>query len=166
MTRRLVVVVHGIPAPQGSKRHVGNGVLVESSAAVRPWRDAVRAATETALGWNPNEVVRAVDDPEGDPWAPGRLDAVELDVVFTLARPASHYRTGKHADQVKPNAPEQPVGRPDVDKLIRSTLDALTDSGALVDDARVVDVHAVKTYPGGHLDALDTPGAVLVLRVG
>ena len=30
------------PAPQGSKRHVGNGRMVESSAKVKPWREAVR----------------------------------------------------------------------------------------------------------------------------
>lgn len=150
---RLVVVVHGIPAPQGSKRHVGRGVLVESSAAVRPWRDAVRAEAAqviaTAVGWDV-----------------GRLDPVELDAVFTVARPAGHYRTGKHSAELKPSAPEQPVGRPDLDKLVRSTLDALTDAGVFVDDARVVELSAVKVYPGGHLDALDTPGAVLTIRAG
>lgn len=30
------IIVHGIPAPQGSKRHVGNGVLLESSKMVKP----------------------------------------------------------------------------------------------------------------------------------
>lgn len=155
MSRALVVVVHGIPAPQGSKRHVGKGVLVESSARVRPWREAVRSATERAL----DETLAGVE------WHQvARHDPVELVAVFTLARPAHHYRSGRHAAELKPTAPTHPAGRPDVDKLIRSTLDALTDSGALVDDARVVEVAAVKTYPGGHLDALDTPGAVITLR--
>ena len=152
---RLVIEVHGVPAPQGSKRHVGGGVMVESSAKVKPWREAVRAT-----------VVDLLVAPVGEDWAPDRLDPIALDVVFTLARPASHYRTGKRADQVKPNAPADPVGRPDLDKLVRSTLDALTDAGALVDDARVVEVRAVKAYPGGHLDALDTPGAVITLWTG
>jgi Holliday junction resolvase RusA-like endonuclease len=156
---RLVIEVHGIPAPQGSKRHVGGGVMVESSAKVKPWREAVRATTLDTLA-------RSVEDNAGNLWTPGRLDPVELDAVFTLARPASHYRTGKRADQIKPTAPVDPVGRPDLDKLIRSTLDALTDAGALVDDARVVSVRAVKAYPGGHLDALDTPGAVITLWTG
>ena len=39
---------YGIPAPQGSKRHVGNGVMVESSKKVTPWREAVKAAAEGA----------------------------------------------------------------------------------------------------------------------
>lgn len=34
----------GAPAPQGSKRHVGRGVLIESSSKVRPWRETVKAA--------------------------------------------------------------------------------------------------------------------------
>jgi hypothetical protein len=34
----------GDPAPQGSKRHVGGGRLVESSKRVAPWRDTVLSA--------------------------------------------------------------------------------------------------------------------------
>jgi len=158
MANPLVVVVHGVPAPQGSKRHVGNGVLVESSRAVKPWREAVKAA---ALG----ELNRLrLDDAPG--WVPGRLEPITVAAVFTVVRPASHYRTGRHAEQLRTTAPLEPVGRPDVDKLIRSTFDALTDAGALVDDARVVDVHAVKCYPGGNLDALDAPGAVITVWAG
>ncbi|QDH92357.1 RusA-like resolvase [Gordonia phage Spooky] len=33
--------IPGIPAPQGSKRHVGNGILIESSKRVGPWRAVV-----------------------------------------------------------------------------------------------------------------------------
>lgn len=144
----LVVVVAGRPAPQGSKRHVGHGVLVESSKAVRPWRDAIRyAAAEAAnrQGW-------------GTPDGP-----VAVRVAFTLARPRAHYRTGRHADELRVDAPDHPATRPDVDKLLRSTLDALADAGVLADDAHVVDVSAVKTYPAGHLEALDSPGAVIIL---
>ena len=39
-----------------------------------------------------------------------------------------------------------PAVRPDVDKLTRAVLDALTDSGLIHDDARVVEVEAVKRY--------------------
>jgi Holliday junction resolvase RusA-like endonuclease len=150
MTRpSLVVIVAGRPAPQGSKRHVGGGRLVESSAAVGPWRDAVRAATAAtilATGW---EVATG---------------PVRLSAVYTMPRPPGHYRTGRNAHLLRDTAPAHPATRPDLDKLLRSTLDALVDAGALADDARVVDVSAVKAYPAGHLDALDTPGAVLVLR--
>jgi Holliday junction resolvase RusA-like endonuclease len=148
MSGELVVTVTGRPAPQGSKRHVGGGRMVESSAAVGPWRDAIRAEASAAA-------VR-------QRWVtPAR--AVSLYVVFTLPRPAGHYRTGRYADLLRPNAPPYPETRPDLDKLIRSTLDALTDAGVITDDGLVVAIEAVKAYPAGHLDALDTPGAVLVL---
>lgn len=146
----LVVVVYGVPAPQGSKRHVGRGILVESSKKLRPWRDAVRWTT--------------ADKTREQAWTPARGAAYRLDVTFTMARPASHYRTGKHSDELRPAAPAVPVTNPDLDKLLRSTLDGLADGGALVNDSQVVEVVVAKTYPGGHPDALDAPGAVIVLR--
>jgi crossover junction endodeoxyribonuclease RusA len=88
---------------------------------------------------------------------------VRLSAVYTLPRPPSHYRTGRFADLLRDSAPEHPASRPDLDKLLRSTLDALVDGGAIADDSRVVEVSAAKAYPCGHLDALDTPGAVLTL---
>lgn len=148
MATQLVVVVHGTPAPQGSKTRMANGAMVESSKAVRPWREAVRHATELAV--------------HSHTWIPPR--AADVSVVFTLKRPASHFGTGRNVLVRKPNTPTQPTSRPDLDKLIRSTLDALADAGAITDDARVVSIYAVKTYPAGHLDALDTTGATIVIR--
>lgn len=150
MTRpSLVIEVIGRPAPQGSKRHVGNGIMVESSKGVRPWRDAIRAAATAAAerhGWP-----LAVDRP------------FALTVVYTLARPAGHNRSGQYADLLRDNAPTYPGTRPDLDKLIRSTLDALADAAVISDDSRVIHLDATKAYPGGHLDALDAPGAIIVL---
>jgi crossover junction endodeoxyribonuclease RusA len=37
----LEFFVPGDPAPQGSKRHVGNGRMIEASKKVAPWRAAV-----------------------------------------------------------------------------------------------------------------------------
>jgi crossover junction endodeoxyribonuclease RusA len=149
VTAQLVVVVHGVPAPQGSKTRLAHGGMVESSAKVAPWRAVVTQAAAAAM---------PVD------WAPRRDTPMSLYATFTMARPASHYRSGRNAELLRDNAPQYPATRPDLDKLIRSTFDALTDAGALVEDSRVVHVVAVKVYPGGHLDALDTPGAVLTLR--
>jgi crossover junction endodeoxyribonuclease RusA len=64
---------YGTPAPQGSKRHVGHGVMVESSAKVRPWREAVKAAGEGA-----------------GPTLDGPLAAL---IVFTLPRPKTAKKT-------------------------------------------------------------------------
>lgn len=129
--RWLVFYVPGTPAPQGSKRHVGNGVMVESSKAVKPWRQDVTAAAidaATTAGWE------TATGPVG------------LRLTFYLRRPRSHYGTGRNADQVKPSAPEYPATKPDLDKLQRSTLDALTTAGVLADDARVVLIDAAKVY--------------------
>lgn len=139
----LVIVVNGEPAPQGSKRHVGNGRMIESSAKVAPWR-----ANVTATASGPTALA----------------GAVRLVAVFTLARPRSHYGTGRNAGTLKTSAPAYPATRPDVDKLLRSTLDGLSDAGVWEDDSRVVEVTTVKCYPGGHLDALDHPGAVLLVE--
>ena len=118
--------VFGHPAPQGSKRHVGNGVLIESSARVKPWRQDVRAA---AL-----EADAHFDGP------------VSLTVGFLLRRPASHFRTGRNAHLLRDSAPAYPGKKPDIDKLLRSTLDGLGESGIWRDDAQVVRVRAEKLY--------------------
>lgn len=150
MTARLVVTVKGEPAPQGSKRVV-SGHAIESSAKVKPWRQAVVSAVDDALAGS-----------QGDAWEPNRDQPLHLVVTFTMGRPRSHYKAD--GQTLTPRAPMAPFTRPDIDKLLRSTLDGLTDAGALWDDSRVVVVTASKCYPGADLDALDVPGAVIMLR--
>lgn len=140
-------VVLGVPGAQGSKKMVGragNGrpILRESSAKVAPWREAVKAAAVEALGDQP-----AFEGP------------VAVHVEFRFARPASHYGTGKNADALKGSAPDLPTSRAlgDIDKLVRSTLDALTDSQVIGDDSQVAMLAALKCYAEGHRK----PGAVL-----
>ena len=62
----LVVDVVGTPAPQGSKSYKGHRggrpVLVESSAAVGPWRDAVAWAVRSAMA---RTGYRTIDGPVG-----------------------------------------------------------------------------------------------------
>ncbi len=146
--------VYGIPAPQGSKRAMpqskigangkryftGKVNLIESSAKVKPWRAAVH---EEARKHFPAPI-------------PG---AVAVDLWFYLPRPKEHYRTGRFAHLLKPSAPAFPAVKPDGDKLIRSTLDALTTAGAYRDDAAVVDYTAKKRYADGC-----QPGAVIRVR--
>ena len=150
MDSQLVVIVHGQPAPQGSKRHVGHGVMVEASKRLPPWRQAVSAAAQQACA--------------ATGFAPHRTAAYTLTVVFTLPRPDSHYRSGRYSGELKPAAPQWPATMPDLDKLCRALLDGLADGGALANDSRVVAIYACKAYPGGHLDALDSPGAMILLR--
>src|SRR5713226_4632244 len=89
----LTITVHGRPAPQGSKRHVGNGVMIESSKAVKPWREDVKQAGLEAMGWGERP---CLDGP------------LRVSMVFTFGRPASHYGTGRNAGRLKPSAPLAP----------------------------------------------------------
>lgn len=125
------VWVPGVPAPQGSKRHVGRGVLVESAKAVGPWRERVALAVAEVLVWTEDDGA-----PRG---------AMLVNVRFIFTRPKAHFGTGKNAATVKPHAPRLPAGRPDLDKLARAVLDALTGI-AYVDDAQVVALNVGKEY--------------------
>lgn len=129
--RCCTITVHGLPAPQGSKRHVGNGVMIESSAKVKPWREACK--------WAALEVGASIKG------------AVAIEIVFTMPKPKS--------------APKKivtfPDKKPDIDKLCRSTLDALVSAGAIEDDARVISLYSRKVFPGEHQKALAVPGAVI-----
>lgn len=131
------LTVYGVPGPQGSKRFLGlsksgRGVIVESSKKVMPWREAVKWA------WKAAQLT----------CIPG---SVKVCVVFTVPKPSS--------------APKRrvtyPGKKPDIDKLIRSTFDALSDVGAWEDDARVVELRSAKRYPDEGDGSLSTPGAVI-----
>jgi crossover junction endodeoxyribonuclease RusA len=138
---RLSFKVYGTPAPQGSKRHVGNGVMIESSKRVKPWRQDVKHAALDAI------TERQWQQPAGSVW---------VAITFRLQRPKGHYGTGRNAGVVKDSAPVRPAVKPDIDKLVRSTLDALTESGAVRDDAQVVSLSTSKFYADG-----DMPGATV-----
>jgi putative crossover junction endodeoxyribonuclease len=133
----IVFFAEGVPAPQGSKTHVGGGRLIESSRQVGPWRDAVRRAAVEAMASRP-----PIDGP------------VYLVQVFALPRPKSHYGTGRNSGRVKRGAPSRPPVRPDLDKLARAVGDALTGV-CYHDDAQVVNLCAAKYYvaPSGRLSA-------------
>jgi Holliday junction resolvase RusA-like endonuclease len=132
------VIVFGHPAPQGSKRHVGGGVMVESSKAVKPWREAVKsAALDVMAGQVP------LDGP------------LVVRMVFTLRKPAS-------APKRRRTWPDR---TPDLSKLARATEDALTDAGVWADDARVVEYERLaKVFPGEDWEGLHIPGARITVR--
>jgi crossover junction endodeoxyribonuclease RusA len=85
------------------------------------------------------------------------FEPVLIALTFKLHRPLSHYGSGKNARLVKPSAPKHPAKVPDIDKLTRAVLDALT-SIVWVDDSQVVRLTASKVYvdrwqeEGVHLD--------------
>jgi crossover junction endodeoxyribonuclease RusA len=106
--------VEGLPAPQGSKKHVGNGRMVEASKYLPAWRKAVEEECKSLF-----------EEPMDG--------ALEVELWFYLPKPSSISR-------------EFPTVMPDVDKLVRGCLDGMTKGGAIVDDSRVVDLHAYKRY--------------------
>jgi crossover junction endodeoxyribonuclease RusA len=122
MTRsELYFSVYGVtPRPQGSKRHVGNGRLVEASKELKPWRTAVA-----------NAVFRAWMETGDDRQFTG---PVEVRATFYLPRP-------KTVKRLLPSVP------PDLDKLCRSLGDALSiDCRALADDSLIVKWDVTKLY--------------------
>lgn len=131
----LDVFVPGDPKPQGSKRpfrnpHSGKIQLVESSTKVKTWRGDIRDA------------LLNLDRP-----AIGGPVAVRL--AFVMARPKSHYRTGRNAHLLRDTAPKLPAGKPDIDKLARAVLDAISSAGVWGDDCQVTSLHATKIYGWG-----------------
>lgn len=135
------IVVHGQPAPQGSKtaglnRKTGRAVLFESaSKTLKPWREAVKyAALNQRIGKPP------INGP------------VMVRMVFTVRKPTS-------APKTRPTFPTSP---PDLSKYARATEDALTDAGIWVDDARIIEYSRLaKVFPREDPESLDTPGAII-----
>ena len=142
----LEIWVAGIPAPQGSKRHVGGGRMVESSKKVKPWRagvvQAARDAAALTAGFTP------FDGP------------VRVDVTFYMPRPQRHYIGGHVDGELKADAPLWVSSRPDVDKLLRSTFDGLSTAGVWADDNLAARVTVSKQYA----KRPDLAGALVHLR--
>jgi len=133
--------VFGDPVPQGSKVMVGKArkLLVEGNRAkLNPWRQDVAAAAQAAM--------------ESGPWR----EAVSVQMTFFLKRPKGHFGTGRNEGTLRSAAPRRPGTKPDIDKLSRSILDALTGI-VFADDSQVVSLDAMKMYAdNGH-----TPGVVV-----
>lgn len=127
--------VLGVPVPQGSmKGYVrgGHAVLTSDNTKLRPWRDSV--------AWAAVEAMRAHG-----------LTVFEGPMVvrceFFLPRPKS-----------TPKRITRPAKKPDLDKLLRSCLDAMTGI-VFRDDAQVVTLTGWKRYAGEGLDI----GAVITI---
>lgn len=121
--------VPGIPAPQGSKRYLGDGRMVESSKRVKPWRADIRAAA-----------MQTFQQPI--------TGAIRLDLYFAMPRPKSHFGTGRYASRLRPSAPGHHTQKPDLDKLVRAVGDALTGV-AYHDDSQVVGGTHMKGWADG-----------------
>ncbi len=120
-TDRLITFqVHGLPIPQGSMRvWMVNGKPITTSSAkgLSGWR---RLVADVAQRYAPEK-----------PWE----GPVGIELHFGLPKPKSAPKTRR----------VWPAKRPDLDKLTRAILDALTYV-VFADDSQVVDIRATKDY--------------------
>ena len=117
----LEITVVGSPVPQGSFRHVGNGRIISANPKLNAWRQTIadQVSEKTA--------VRLIDG------------SCRVELVFTLPRPKS----------VPKSRRERPTTKPDIDKLCRAALDAISLPRyvqLLTDDSIVTDLHSAKRY--------------------
>lgn len=121
---KLSFFVHGIPVPQGSLRtfiHGGKVAVTSANKNLRSWRQDLAIMAQRAVldaGW--------LDHAKRAP--------VGVTCTFQFPRPGS-----------LPKRITQKVTKPDLDKLVRSVLDALTNT-VLYDDAQVIRIEATKEF--------------------
>ena len=121
-----IITIKGIEsAPQGSKKHVGRGIMVETCKRLKSWRKEVSLRAKLIV----DEIID---------------EQVEVEVVFWFKRPLKHYLPN---GMVRQSAPVYITNKNkgDLDKHCRALLDSLTKS-AFADDSQVVSLHAVKKY--------------------
>jgi crossover junction endodeoxyribonuclease RusA len=124
----------GVAVPQGSMKHVGRGIIRHSNAnGIALYRAQVAASVAKDIEG------LAVSLPLEGP--------LVLDATFIVARPKSAPRKRVWPDR-----------RPDLDKMLRSLGDALTEAGVWLDDAQVVQIVATKIYVGSVADSHGVPG--------
>lgn len=113
----LRILVPGVAAPKGSLSWVGKGRVVESSKAYPQWKDDVGYHALAAMKKQRYGVLR---------------EAVTINITFELPKP------------MRPRS-ERHVTKPDLDKLVRGILDALTGV-VWIDDSQVTFLAASKQY--------------------
>jgi Holliday junction resolvase RusA-like endonuclease len=131
VTLQASFYVAGLPAPQGSK----SGVLVKGHVRLLEGKSSEARARHQA--WRSAVTARAIEAKGGVTSNLAMVGPCSCVLDFVLPRPAYATR-GRH------KLLRWAAKRPDIDKLIRTTFDGLTDSGLIADDAQIVDVHATK----------------------
>jgi crossover junction endodeoxyribonuclease RusA len=126
MRDALNFTVYCHPEPQGSSKAfvvAGKARITSDNKNLKPYRQTITCTVLDELNR------RRIDTPVAPKHEP-----VDLNLVFVLRRPAS-----------APKRRKRPAVKPDLDKLIRATLDALT--GVLfLDDGQVCSLSVTKEY--------------------
>lgn len=121
--------IEGTPRPQGSKRNVGNGIMVEASKYLKEWRAFARLKAVEAMRNH-----QMIQKPR----------PVNLVVVFGFDRPQKHFKRGVLRD----DAPTFHTSRPDTDKLLRALFDSMSEV-VFKDDSQVCGLVVSKIYQKG-----------------
>jgi len=119
--------IAGVPQPKGSSRAFmahGRPIITSTNKNLKSWEGIVR----NALGMASVDLIKG---------------PVTVSLWFTLPQPQTRAAKPRSADPRK-RIPV-PDTKPDLDKLVRGTLDAL-NKVAFEDDARVVQLDAFKKY--------------------
>jgi crossover junction endodeoxyribonuclease RusA len=112
----MEIFVAGVPIPQGSMRHVGNGRIVSKSPKLKEWRGKIA-----------QEVIATYGEPE-------ITQPVSITVIFNLPKPKT----------VKRSEPTVPPDLDKLQRAVGDALSI--DCKYLKDDAVVVEWHAYKRY--------------------
>ena len=110
-------MVHGLPRKQGDKQVTKAARMYEKNPGLGAWRAQIIATAAEHLAGR----------------SPATLPCI-AELTFYFRRPVSHYRTGKNAGVLRDAAPKFHAQTPDIDKLCRAAMDALTYADVWVDD--------------------------------
>jgi len=127
MRERVIFDVIGLASPQGSKSAYvrgGRAVIVDGSS---------KSGRDKHAQWRGDVCAGAMAARKGITFE----GAVEVRIAFYMPLVASDPYRSLHTTS------------PDIDKLVRSVLDSLTNSGLIRDDSLVCSLHASKEYQGG-----------------
>jgi len=153
---RLLISVSGRPAPQGSKRGgSAPGTMIEQSVYLPAWRRAVMLGALEAYR-------EAGITPDQLPIFP-RSQGVAFEVItFRVIR----------GEQCGAAGSDLPAGAPDIDKLLRSTLDALggankgeKNARLFADDSQVLGIRCLQKVWATEANGLG-PGATIIVTDG
>jgi crossover junction endodeoxyribonuclease RusA len=111
----MIFSVAGLPIPQGSLKMANGNIIHVKDKELRAWRTDIGNTAR-------NCGVEIIEKDRG----------AIIDLMFCMPKPSSVKRP-------------IPSTRPDLDKLIRAVLDALTGI-AYIDDGQVVEITASKIY--------------------
>lgn len=105
---KIVLTIYGVPQALKRHRHRSVGKFVQTY--------------DPSSGDKEDFLWKAISDNKPDtPF----LGAIELNLIFYMPRPKSHFGSGRNENVLKASAPKYHTKKPDLDNLIKFVKDAL-----------------------------------------